>query len=310
MIQDYVNKLIENLPPRMDNDKPIIIDLVLDGGVFNGSYLVGALYFLKEMEKRKYIKISRISGSSIGSIAAFLYFIDGLDIIPKIYEVVHDDLRKTHCLQSIKNIKSYIKDQIQIPDDITICRKTKKRLFITYTNAKKLKKVTKSSYKNFDDIINTIIRSCFIPYLIDGNILYENKYFDGMNPYIFKRCEGRRILYLDLFGYDKIGYIFNVKNEKTNFHRILSGLLDIHGFFIKNYNTHMCSYVDNWTIGNNCHYLTKHFFERICLFLVYITLFIKKYVSDYFQFTDTLIYKIVTKIARDIFIIILEKYCL
>ena len=43
--------------------------------------------------------------------------------------------------------------------------------------------------------------------------------------------------------------IDNVKNEKTNFHRILSGLLDIHAFFIKGSNTSMCSYVNDWNYG-------------------------------------------------------------
>ena len=58
MIDDYVNKLIENLPTN--SKKLQRIDLVLDGGVFNGSYLVGAHYFLKEMERRKYVQIDNV----------------------------------------------------------------------------------------------------------------------------------------------------------------------------------------------------------------------------------------------------------
>ena len=64
MIDNYVNKFIENLPD--DSKKLQRIDLVLDGGIFNGSYLIGALYFLREMEKRKYVTIERISGCSVG----------------------------------------------------------------------------------------------------------------------------------------------------------------------------------------------------------------------------------------------------
>jgi hypothetical protein len=68
MINEYVIKLIENLPDDIKNvNEPIKMDVVLDGGIFNGSYHVGALYFLKEMENRKYIKIERISGCSVGS---------------------------------------------------------------------------------------------------------------------------------------------------------------------------------------------------------------------------------------------------
>lgn len=89
MINDYVIKLIENLPDDLKNSKtPLRLDLVLDGGIFNGSYLVGALYFLKEMEKRNYVIIERISGCSIGSVVAFLYFIDSLDMMPVLYDIV------------------------------------------------------------------------------------------------------------------------------------------------------------------------------------------------------------------------------
>jgi len=94
MINDYIIKLIENLPDDLKNSKtPLRLDLVLDGGVFNGSYLVGALYFLKEMEKRNYIKIERISGCSIGSVVAFLYYIDSLDSMTELYQKATNDFK-------------------------------------------------------------------------------------------------------------------------------------------------------------------------------------------------------------------------
>ena len=90
MINEYVIILIENLPVDIKNvNEQIKMDVVLDGGLFNGSYQVGALYFLKEMENRKYIKIERISGCSIGSIVGFLYFIDSLDLMPKLYDLLN-----------------------------------------------------------------------------------------------------------------------------------------------------------------------------------------------------------------------------
>ena len=55
---------------------------------------------------------------------------------------------------------------------------------------------------------------------------------------------------MELFGYDKFIYALNIKNEKTNYHRILTGLLDIHSFYIKKTNTSMCSYVEDWNIYN------------------------------------------------------------
>ena len=304
MINEYVIKLIENLPDEIKNVKePMIIDLVLDGGVFNGSYHAGALYFLKEMENRKYIKINRISGCSVGSIVGFLYFINSLDLMSNFYEVINTEFRQTYSLGFIKNMKKYLRDRL--PDDK--CEKVNGKLYITYNNIKKGTKPVKSVYKDVDDIINTIIKSSYIPYLIDGNVLYENKSIDGITPFIFKERENK-ILYLDLFGSDKLGNLLNVKNEKSNYHRILSGLLDIHSFFIKKSNTPMCSYVNDWSYSNICFNHIKIIIERICIYLIHVLIFIKKNISD--EFKETVIYKILSKISYDIFIIILESYCL
>lgn len=304
MITNYVNKLIENLPDDIKNvKKPMKIDIVLDGGLFNGSYHVGALYFLKEMETRKYIKIERISGCSIGSIVGFLYFIDSLDLMPKLYDLINKEFRKTYNLSIIKEFKTYVTDYI--PSDI--CERLNGKLFITYHNIKKGKKIVKSNYKDVDDIINTIIKSSYVPYLIDGNVLYENKSIDGITPFIFKERRNK-ILYLDLYGNDKLWYMLNVKNEKSNYHRILSGLLDIHSFFIKQTNTPMCSYVNDWSNYHICFNYLKLIIERICIYVIYVLLFIQKYISA--ELKQTILYKILSKISYDIFIIILENYCL
>ena len=303
MINDYVIKLIENLPHDIKNvNDPIKMDLVLDGGIFNGSYLVGALYFLKEMENRKYIKIERISGCSVGSIVGFLYFIDSLDLMPKLYDLINTEFRQTYNLNLIKELKKHLLDRI--PDDI--CKIINDRLYITYNNIKKNTKPVKKNYKDVDDIINTIIKSSYIPYLIDGNILHENKFIDGITPFIFKERENR-ILHLDLFGSDKLGNLLNVRNEKTNYHRILSGLLDIHSFFIKKTNTSMCSYINDWTYSNTFYNYIKTLIEKIYIYLIHLLLFVQTKLPRVFK--DTVLYKILSKISYDIFIILLENYC-
>ena len=305
MINEYVIKLIDNLPDDLKNSKtPLRLDLILDGGSFNGSYLVGALYFLKEMEKRNYITVERISGCSIGSVVGFLYFIDALDTMPKLYDIVKKDFVEKHQLPTIKELKIHL--QKKIPDNI--CEKVNKRLYICYNNIKKGKKSIKSQYKDIDEIMNTIIKSCYIPYLIDGEMLYEQAYIDGMNPYIFNIEQGKKILHLDLFGYDKISYLFNVKNEKTNYHRILSGLLDIHNFYIKQSNTQMCSYVNDWSFTNIGFNYVKILIEKLCIYLTYFCIYFKNCLPCGFE--KTVLYKIISKITHEIFIILLETYCL
>jgi hypothetical protein len=302
MIDEYVNRLIENLPDDTKNMQHI--DLVLDGGMFNGSYLVGALHFLKEMERRKYIKIERISGCSIGSVVAFLYYIDALDIMPKLYELVNAEFKHKYTLNTLKTLKILLQERI--PNDI--CSKINNKLFICYNNVKKRKKIVRSTYKNVDDIINTIIKSCYVPFLIDNNMLYKKKYIDGMNAYIFKKQENRKILHMELFSYDKFIYALNIKNEKNNFHRILSGLLDIHSFFIKKSNTPMCSFVNDWNIINKFNYRLKIIGENVCLYIIYIIIYLKKFMPE--EIKDNLIIKLATKIIFDIFTTTLETYCL
>ena len=305
MIEEYVNKLIENLPNNLKTiNKPQKIDIVLDSGAFNGSYLVGALYFLKEMEKRKYIKIERISGSSIGSIVAFLYFIDHLELMSSLYSNVNNNFKEKYNLTIIKNIKHLINDYI--PKDI--CKRVKNRLYICYNDLKKNKKTVKSKFKNVDEIYDSIIKSCYIPVILDGNLLYKNRYMDGMNPYIFEHCSDKKILFLDLLGYDKMFNLFNIKNEKTNYHRVLAGLLDIHNFYIKQSNTQMCSYVNNWSISNRLFYNVKLYIEKIFIYAVCLVVYIKKYIPN--EFENSLTYKILSKILYDIFIILLETYCI
>jgi len=304
MINDYVMKLIDNLPDDIKTvPEPVVIDLVLDGGVFNGSYLVGALYFLKEMEKRKYIKIERISGCSIGSVVAFLYFIDRLDLMSDLYENVNKDFKKTYKLQIVKDLKIHLGKH----SPVDICKKVNGRLFINYNNVIKRKKIVKSVYKNVDDIINSIIHSCFLPFIVDGSLLHKNKYIDGLNPYIFDKEKNKQILHLDLYGYDKLGYLLNVKNEKTNFHRILSGLLDIHSFFIKKSNTSMCSYVKNWSSLDICFNKIKTLVEMFIIYLVYAIIILKKNMSD--DLKDSFIYKLFSKILYDVYVTLLENYC-
>lgn len=305
MINEFVAKLIDNLPDDIKNSKePLILDLVLDGGAFNGSYLVGALYFLKEMEKRNYVKINRISGCSVGAIAGFLYYIDGLHLMTNLYEVLTADFRQSYRLQLVKELHRYLGPHI--PHDI--CQQINGRFFITYHNIKKGKKPVRSKYANVADILKTIVKSSYIPFLIDGNVLYEKKYMDGITPFVFNTEANKKILYLDLFGADKISNLLNVKNEKSNYHRVLSGLLDIHSFYIKQTNTQMCSYVNDWSLlskgGNNIKWLV----EKLIIYFIYFVVLISKQIPV--EFKESVFCKLGSKILYDIFIIILESRCL
>jgi hypothetical protein len=274
MIGFYVDKLFENLPNELKNTKkPIVIDLILEGGAFNGAYLVGALYFLKKMEKHKIIEVQRISGSSIGSFMGFLYFMDSLDIVYELYDVLLKGLRETYLLNVIDIINN-IKEKV--PKDF--CEKINNKLFISYNNLKKNKKIIISKYKNNDKLMDSIIKSCFIPFAINGEIYYKKKYIDGILPYIFPLRPNRRVLYLDINNNNRKS-ILHIKNEKTNFHRIMGGLLDIHTFFIKNHKTNMCSYVNDWGICDVTYNIIKKMTENIIVYIVKMMLYFNDFLT-------------------------------
>jgi len=302
MIDEYVNKLIENLPQESKIFKKI--DLVLDGGIFNGSYLAGAVCFLKEMEKKNYLKIDRISACSIGSVVAFLYYTNSLDLMSKLYQIANNEFKTDYTLKMIKNLKYHLKDRI--PDNII--SKVNGKLFICFNDVKNGKKIIKSSYKNVDEIFNAIIKSSFVPFLIDNNMMYKKKYIDGINAYIFEKENNKKILHMELFSFDKFTLAINIKNEKTNFHRIMSGVLEMNSFFIKNSSTYMCSYVEDWHIVNNFNYSIKILFEKIIIYILYLINYFKKYFPK--DIKNNILVKIISKIIFDIFSTILDNYCL
>lgn len=299
-----INTLIEELPNEVKKtENPIEIDLVLDGGAFNGSYLIGALYFLKEMENRNFIKIKRISGCSIGSLIGFLYIINKLDLISEFYDILIKNFKENYNFENYKQLKKHLSDKIPYEND-NICNIVNNILFIKYNNIQTGMQKVKCKYKNIDDIINTIIRSSFVPYLTDGNIAYKNKYIDGINPYFFKKKRNRKILFLDLSGPDKLTYIINIKNEKTNLYRILYGILDIHIFLTKQKETFMCSYVDEWGYINNTRYFIRYFLEKIICFISYYIILIKKYIDTHlvYKFINDRLYNIFTNLIKNSFL--------
>jgi hypothetical protein len=305
MVDNYIKTLIKNLPQPMSNKSDKVIDIILDGGIFNGSYLIGALLFIKEMEKQNYLKVDKISGCSIGAFSAFLYHINALDIINEIYDMLLKYFKTNYTLDIFDKIFDKL-DKI-LPDNV--CETMSNRVYISYYNVVKRKKIVKCKYKNKREIFETIRKSCFFPFIIDGSAIYKNKYCDGFNPYILPICPNKKILYLDLYGADKINFLFSIRNEKTNFHRILAGVLDIHLFFIKQSNTQMCSYVNSWSFTNIVHNrIIKVIGEKVLFYGVYLYWFIKRYIPD--EIYDSIICKIVAKIIHDIYIILIENYSL
>ena len=76
---------------------------------------------------------------------------------------------------------------------------------------------------------------------------------------------------------DKLYHMIDISNEKSDCHRILTGLLDIHLFLIKNTNTPMCSYVNEWSLlYKTKHQYKKYVFEYFAVILITFFIHIKE----------------------------------
>ena len=70
----------------------------------------------------------------------------------------------------------------------------------------------------------------------------------------------------------------------------------------------MCSYVNEWNLFNKGFNYIKILIEKICIYATYLFIFIKNNISD--EQKNSFMFKILTKICQDFFVIILETYCL
>jgi len=262
MITTCIGNLINTLPQH----NTTIIDVILGPGLFNGSYLLGSLLYLKNLAIKKQIIVNRISGCSIGSLIALLWFIDE-NINNEIYSILYKILKQNDSNIFDKfftilfnKLKKYITPEI--------FKSINNKLFITYHNLNKDKQIVKSTYKNIDDIFESIQKSCYIPYLIGPDMVYNKKFIDGIYPYIFKNS---KCLYISSTFYtytnNNILDAISIKKQTSNHNRIFYGIIDMHNFFMYSKNTEMCSFVDNWTILDRIKY---HITIKVLTYFVYI----------------------------------------
>jgi hypothetical protein len=252
MLQTYINQLVNKIPNKYIiklqgiTNKPLSVDLVFEGGLFNGSYQLGFLNYIKQMEKQQLLKVQRVSGCSIGSIIAFLYFtnISINDSINFFSDVIYKHVKKHYNMNVFKQVFDFCSKQL--PNNFLDVINGK--LFITYNDISKGKQIVKSTYSSIDELFDVIRRSCYIPYIIDKSIFYNGKYIDGLYPYIFKPKKNRKIINVNIINLKKICSLISIKNEKNNMHRVIDGILDTHTFFSSNFYSNMCSYVDDQTI--------------------------------------------------------------
>ena len=273
----YVNTLVKNV----DTEKiPKEMDLIFDGGVFNGFIGYGFSMYLNELEKQKKTKIVRVSGCSIGSLLALLYIVNSnknINIdVNKIFKNITNEFKKNfNFSENEKQIKNIVYSIFE-DDDLTIL---KDRLYICYYDMENVEKKVIHNFKNRNHLIDCIMKSSHIPFISSEDFKYKNKYIDGMIPYIFRDNE-RPSLHVMLITLKNISRIFFNSNEVNANSRIISGVADADEFFTCG-KSNMCSYVKKW---NNNRYLFIRGRELCCFILIWfieIFIIVTKYIPNF-----------------------------
>ena len=266
---DYIKKLADNIPIP---DKPKDIDIVIEGGCFNGLYSMGALLLIKELENRRYFKVHRISGASIGSIIGFAYLSNTLLDVPTYFEKIRECFKNKLNLSIVKDI---IKENVMklTDDEFEIIKNNK--FFVSYT--KNGKQIFRNKFKNKKKLLNSILKSIHIPYLTTGHYYHmegKNKYLDGGQPFIFNnrdKNDKRQIFYLDN---SNILTMFSIQNEINSSGRMIEGALQCYNYILKEKRGFLCSYVNKWT---HYDYLLVRLKRVFCLVLIYSMYFFEHY---------------------------------
>jgi hypothetical protein len=303
MFEETIAHLVNTLPPNiLEQERPIDIDIVFDSGMFNGSYLVGAMKYISELEKRNIVKIHRISGCSIGSFIALLYILGKVDRAAEIHKLGVCHIREHKDFNALDLWISLI--EVDIPENIHELMTD--RVYLKYYDTTLKQKIVKYRYTSKEDVFETIRRSCFLPFVVNGEFMYKGC-IDGMNPYRFPIDPSKKILYLDLFGLDKVKYVFTAKNETDNSHRVLSGLLDTHLFFLKGTSTSLCSYIDEWGTYKMVAHFVRDSFETIVIYLIHCILFLQR--NSIVTVSDTFLVMALKKFLKAMFREWVDEYC-
>jgi hypothetical protein len=307
VLSPYISQLMENMPSDFINQKCQDIDLIVEGGAFNGAYLIGAYYFLKELEYRKHVKVHRISCCSVSSLCSMAYILDKLELYNEVYKLCSESFRETGTLNIYEKVFDIFRENI----DEDAYKKLNGRLYITYNNIQTYKQVTCCKFKSNNHVFETIYRSGFIPYMINKSIAKDGKYIDGFSPYFFKaQIRNRRTMYICLVNWGNIENLtstMSVKNEVNSIRRVIAGTLDTHNFFMTDIPTQMCCYVDNMPITTMVQIELKKVFTYALMFALSIIVFIIKNAPK--NTRKMLIFKVGKAITEETYKVFIQHYC-
>ena len=106
----------------VEHCEPENILLVTEGGAFNGSYLMGVYYFLREMQRQNLIRVHRISSCSVSTPCGLLFLLDRLDLYEKVHRQVILIYKQTLTLDVFDKVFTILNEEL---DEIMANKKSR-----------------------------------------------------------------------------------------------------------------------------------------------------------------------------------------
>mgnify|MGYP001239670408 CR=1 FL=1 len=265
VLTDYIKAVTKNItfPNKLN------IDLVISGGAFNGGMALGSIMVIKQLENEGKIKVDKLSGCSVGAPMIITYLSNTFDKHEAIFHKLKTCLKTNGDISCLKDyIHDFVYNTFESDDDMK--KILDNRCFINYNDITNCKYCVVSNYDSRDHLVSVIVRSMYIPLLIDGKSKTEGNFIDGIVPYIFKETKND-ILYIELIknNSDLVKSIIT-QNEKNEHYRVLQGVSDASMFFTDNKSQRL-SWYKNWSIAKimqqNVFYLSCMIFSIIIDFL-------------------------------------------
>lgn len=242
------------------------IDLVLDGGAFNGGYSLGALLYIKCAEKKGYIRVARISGCSVGACIGLAFVLDKLYQMGGVLSNFMDLFRKKNNMSFYKEFVTEFIDILLEENDLAKCQNS---LYISCFNKNENKQIVVNTYKQKENLLQAILRTIYIPFISSNHITDAEGYIDGAYPHIFmgeEEVKDRKQLYIQLNGIDKFFNMIHIKSETSMLNRIIRGVEDMRMFVLRSGDTtFMCSFVERWNEVDKVMYNSK---PLICTYVL------------------------------------------
>jgi hypothetical protein len=261
------------------------LNLIFDSGAVNGLMGIGAALYLQHLEKLNYIHVNKISGCSVGSLIAVWYICGCPDSMYNEIETLflHYKVHKNFFIY--QEVVSKIIQEL-FPSDAEVER-LNGILCINYYDTVYGKQCVVSNFTTRHNLITCILRSSHVPFITNADHKLEERYVDGIAPYIFPEDKQCKNLFIQLIEFTMPIKSMDIKHDNNIYSRLIRGVVDTNEFFI-NGSSSMCSYVNCITKLNLC---ARKMVVYWILFLIDVFLFLRSKIPLSLKETD-LYYKL------------------